>query len=291
MATENALTDKVNEAQEAAPITEETQDGVVATQEPAQEPEVEETPEERSTREHSERVQKRINSEVGRRKQAEAKAHRAELAAAEARGKAEALEAARTAQATPTPEPVKPPGGRESFDSDDDWLKAHREYDARQLTESFQRKLDENAGNLTKQYEKDLQDREAREAERKAVKGFTESVANSRSKHTDYDDVVTNPNLVISEDVVNVLQMSEIGGEIAYHLGQNPDEAAHLSSLPPLAIAKEIGKIEARLVEPPKKRVSTAPDPLKPIVPGGEVPHKDPDKMSQAEYEQWRQGS
>jgi len=62
------------------------------------------------------------------------------------------------------------------------------------------------------------------------------------------------------------IQYSDVGPDIAYHLGTNPKEADRISKLPPILQAKEIGRIEANLANnPPVKRSSSAPAPIAPV--------------------------
>lgn len=288
MTTENALAERAGEAEAAAPKTEETPPVTAPVTEPER---TEETPEAKSTREHSEAVQKRINSEVGKRKQAEAHAHKMELEAAEAKGRATALE---TRQATPAEtkeEGPTAPGGRETFETDDEWLTAHKAYDAHNIREGLRKEFRDDQVKVAEQQTADRQ-KETEEGDKaKAAATFLESVNSARANHADYDDVVRNPDLVMTHAVVDAIQTSEVAGEVAYHLAKNPAEAERISKLSPLSVAREIGKIEVRLAEPKGKRTTNAPDPLEPVNAGGETAAKDPDKMSMAEYEAWRYGS
>ncbi len=77
------------------------------------------------------------------------------------------------------------------------------------------------------------------------------------------------------------------GPDIAYHLGRNPDEAWRIARLDPLSAAREIGRIGAMTAPPPGRRVTGAPDPVRPVG-GGEAPQRDPGAMSYAEYRRWR---
>src|SRR5574343_169331 len=71
-----------------------------------------------------------------------------------------------------------------------------------------------------------------------------------------------------AEALAQTIQVSENGPDVAYYLGTNPKEADRISRLPPLAQAKEIGKIEAKLAsDPPVKKISSAPAPIAPVTP------------------------
>lgn len=88
----------------------------------------------------------------------------------------------------------------------------------------------------------------------------------ARDKYDDFDDVVYDETLPITRDMALAIQLSDVGPELAYHLGKNPTEAARIAKLHPLAQARELGKLEAKVAsaEPPA-RPSTAPDPIRPI--------------------------
>lgn len=91
----------------------------------------------------------------------------------------------------------------------------------------------------------------------------------ARNKYDDFDQVVHNPHLRISVAMAEAIRSSDLGPDVAYFLGTNPKEADRISRLSPIAQAKEIGRIEAKLVaEPPSaKKVSKAPTPISPVVP------------------------
>lgn len=98
--------------------------------------------------------------------------------------------------------------------------------------------------------------------------------------YEDFEDVVLdNPNLVITPQMAGIITDSEVGHEVAYHLGNNPDEAAKIAQLPPLKQAAAVAKIEARLSVKPAKKISKAPAPVNPVGAKGSSPSElDPSK-------------
>lgn len=147
------------------------------------------------------------------------------------------------------------------------------------------------------QYIKDLskytvrQERKAAEESNKSSatqQSFAKAVEDFRSKNPDYDIVVNNPSLPISKDMAEVIMLSEVGPQLAYHLGKNPGEAARISGLSPIAAARELGKMEAKLSLPQTKKTPSAPDPVKPVPKGSGGAVKSPDDMSPEEYREWR---
>lgn len=152
-----------------------------------------------------------------------------------------------------------------------------------------------------------LDQRHARDAEKQAEEEEandlkeTEKVFYNRleefgNKNEDFFDlVINNKDLKITEDMFNAVIDSEHAAEVLYHLGKNPEETAKIAALSPIAVIREIGKIEAQFTgntepEPePKKKITKAPDPITPINGTGKA-EKEPGEMSNEEYRRWRQG-
>jgi hypothetical protein len=98
---------------------------------------------------------------------------------------------------------------------------------------------------------------------------------------------IAKADIQVRQHVVGLIVESEKGPLIAHHLAKNPNKAAELNRMSPLAAAREIGRLEARLSLPKPKTTTSAPTPLKPLK-GSAAPAKDPSKMSNAEYRAWR---
>jgi hypothetical protein len=101
---------------------------------------------------------------------------------------------------------------------------------------------------------------------------YAEREEKAREKYPDFQDVVFADNLQITQAMYDTIVAAENGPDVVYHLGKNPDEAARIAKLPPLAQARELGRIEASLAakEPEGKKVSSAPAPITPV--GGRAP-------------------
>ena len=70
--------------------------------------------------------------------------------------------------------------------------------------------------------------------------------------------------------MAETIQASEVGPEVVYYLGSNPKEADRISHLQPFLQAKEIGRIEAKLVDsPPVRKTTSAPPPIEPVTARG----------------------
>jgi len=110
-------------------------------------------------------------------------------------------------------------------------------------------------------------------------------------------------NIPITENMLNALVDSEYAHDILYDLGNNPEEAKRLEKIKsPAAIAREIGKIEARVAVPEivehkagqdnefieksrKKPGPSAPPPVKPLGGSGKVVKNQEDMTINEYYE------
>lgn len=106
--------------------------------------------------------------------------------------------------------------------------------------------------------------------------------------HPDFDEVARNPNLPVTPGMAELLNVSEKGPELLYHLGQNPGEAARLASLPQGQAAMELGRIEAQLSVLQPNTQTSAPPVIEPLTDGQGSKTKDPDEMTTSEWQEWR---
>ena len=107
-------------------------------------------------------------------------------------------------------------------------------------------------------------DRQKEQAE--IVEAYSEREEKARDKYDDFEDVVYNPKLRITDVMAETIQYSDLGPDLAYWLGTNPKEAERIARLSPILQAKEIGKIEVRLSDnPPVKKTTSAPTPISPV--------------------------
>lgn len=146
-----------------------------------------------------------------------------------------------------------------------------RESDA---TEAQATEFDEKAASLEKERQAQL------------IEALEDQKAEARSRYTDFDAVFNAAH--IPQSVAGVLIESEQAAEVAYHLGKHPALARQIAQLPPLAMAREIGRIEAVISRPAPKTQSSAPEPITPVNPKGTA-SKDPEKMSAAEWRAFRE--
>ena len=183
-----------------------------------------------------------------------AKKYEAEREAAYWRGIAEGR-----APAQPTPQqPVTPPDRWEDPEGYDRWL-------IEQAKQEFQ-------GEFKQQ---------------QRLSTYGERVARFAESNPDYNDLVTtNRDLPITPNMANVIFESDLGPQVAYHLGKNPQEARRIAALPDYLQAAELGKLEVKLSQPaPKAQPKTPPPPPPQTVSGLSAGlNKSPTDMTMAEY-------
>lgn len=141
---------------------------------------------------------------------------------------------------------------------------------------------------------RELEQERERESRTQRVSSFKSRETEFAKTVEDYDEVVRNPRLPITQAMADVIQESEDGPALAYHLGKNPEIAEKIAMLPPIAAARELGKIEARLAyerEKAKEKpvVSKAPPPPPKVDASQPAIDKNPDEMSMDEWLKWRQ--
>lgn len=117
-----------------------------------------------------------------------------------------------------------------------------------------------------------------------------------KSKHDDFDELMENTvGIMLPAALQESIIDSDQSAELMYELAKDPKELKRICSLSPLATAREIGKIEARLTkvkpESSSKKINKTEDP-KPITPvrakGSVIPKGYRDDMSMREYDEWR---
>lgn len=148
----------------------------------------------------------------------------------------------------------------------------------------------------SKKINETLQERERRAAEErvaaahyKAVDGWQQRVEQATAELPDFEEVLSSSDVPMSDFMRDAIIDSDLGPKVAYWLANNPDEAKKIASMSPLATVKAIGRLEERLESQAKapKKPTSAPAPLTPV--GGKASvSKDPGKMSDAEYLEWR---
>ncbi len=193
----------------------------------------------------------------------------------------EAIEPASEPVVTTTPEPVEVPSEAKSFSQEEldaaigkrlarEQRKWERDRPQAPVVvppiEQFET-VDAYADALAlKKAEQLLVERDNKKQQSDILEAYHEKEEDARTKYDDFEQVAYNPSIRITPMMAEAIQSSEAGPDVAYYLGANPKEAERISRLSPISQAKEIGKLEAKLVsDPPVKRTSSAPAPISPV--------------------------
>lgn len=211
-------------------------------------------------------IEQRMSELTAKRKEAERRADEAERKLAEA-----------TAGNGGQEQSEKAPS-LDDFQTYDDYVDARAKWIARQEYKAVQRESAEAS-------------RKSADETRKSAlqEAFAAQVEDARSRMADFDAVVFSSQIPITAAVQDAILESDMSADVAYYLGKNPEVAARLLHLPAMAVAREIGRIEAALLSTPVVvKATQAPDPIKPVGQRSAVVQKNPDEMTEQEYWAWR---
>lgn len=169
----------------------------------------------------------------------------------------------------------------EDFDSDEAYLDALADYkvNARLQEQETQRQRQER-------------ERQQQQEREQTYQSLQEKLSEGAAKYDDFEDVVYDESVPITDSMAEAMADSENAADIAYHLGSNPKEAARIAGLSATKQAREITRLEGRLAsqqaQPSQKRQTKAPAPTQRVRGSGDRGTVDPDKMSMDEYVRWR---
>lgn len=189
-------------------------------------------------------------------------------------------QALKAAEQKPEPTQADAPTGeptREQFDYDDaQYMKAWYKW---------QRDQERAEETRTKQ---------AEEAQ-KRHKTFQEREQAFAAAHPDYEEVAKAEHVPITKEMAEAIIESDDAPAIAYYLGQNLEEASAIAAMSPIAAARAIGRIEAKLsAKPdvpapttPPKTVTRAPEPVTTLS-GSPAVTRSYEEMDMREYDETR---
>lgn len=167
----------------------------------------------------------------------------------------------------------KPPK-REDFADYEEWLEAKAVHAAARIAE---KKLSEAEQRSREQF-----DRAHAEQQQAAYHEARETLMERGSEvYEDFDDVVLDESLAITQVMADGLLLSEKGHELWYHLGKNPEVAEKIAGMPPAKQLMAIGKLEASLSG---KQTSSAPKPTTTVQPRGATNNALSDNLSLKEW-------
>lgn len=181
-------------------------------------------------------------------------------------------------QQSSKPEPVQQTKTLADFEYDDS------KYQAYLFDQAEQRAVQAAERKLKEQQETDVKER------RKAT--FAQRESEFSKSAPDYREKTRSAIFPVSEAMAEVFAESEEGPAVAYYLANNLDQADRIARMSPLAAARELGRVEAKLIaerEKAAKKVSDAPPPPPKIEGSGDPKvEKDPSDMTDAEFAKWR---
>ncbi len=125
---------------------------------------------------------------------------------------------------------------------------------------------------------------------------WAQQEAQAKTKFADYAEALDADTTRYHPAVLQALQTSELGAEVAYHLATHPEDAQRIAALAPVAALRALGRLEAQLsapvAAPPPPTPTPPPTPLPPPLtpvggagPGGST--VSPDQLPYDEYVAW----
>lgn len=115
--------------------------------------------------------------------------------------------------------------------------------------------------------EKDIDNEAPKGITKELSKRIADMTEDGQEDYSNFDEVVRNPELPLTVQVLDAITSSEQAADIAYYLGTHLDRAKKLAQMDKRAMDKEILRIEIELEKKPNKVVRTtkAPDPINPV--------------------------
>ena len=117
---------------------------------------------------------------------------------------------------------------------------------------------------------------------------ISDTLIDGNATYKDFETSVRK--IPLSENMLGASLETENTTDVLYFLGKNPDEAARINRLAPMAQAIEIGKMSANLSSK-TKRITKANPPIKTLKGSTASSDKSPHDMNNDEYRAWRMKS
>ena len=138
----------------------------------------------------------------------------------------------------------------EDFDDLDKFIEAKTEFQAEQKIKGLQQ-----------DHQRELNKR----SQQMLVNSWEEKSARAYDKYDDFDEVVGDIKPVNGISVA--IMQADNAEDVAYYLGKNIKEAQRIAQLDPIAQIREIGRLEAKLLNEPQKAKtpSQLPEPIRPL--------------------------
>ncbi len=214
---------------------------------------------------------------------------RLELIEADYLSQQQELETLRREKQQATPKTDGKPGvDREPTEADfpNDWFafqESKTAWTARQaIRDEFNRVRDEQNRSQTERVQS--------ERNRERLEAYREYADEVRERIPDFDKVVsTASNVTVKDELASEILSSEKSALLQYHLAKNPDKVRELNNLSGRELAREIGRLEARVHLPTAKKATEAsppPSQVRGAAAASVDPQTGPDDMNA--YVAWR---
>ncbi len=169
----------------------------------------------------------------------------------------------------------------EDFEDHDEYVAALAAHKSAELMDNRRVAELEREAEERKQTQQALHQRQIAEAQA----NWDAQVEDAQERYADFDSVITAPDVPITQDMADLLKLSDVGADMAYHLGTNKQQAAALAQMPPAELTGAMRMLEQFVsTQAPKPRTQTqAPEPVNPVK-GSASAMKAVEDMSLAEY-------
>lgn len=206
------------------------------------------------------------------------KAYRAQLKEDLASARAEAEQAKARRQAILDAGKQEAPPKEADFPDPIEYAAAKAVWGASQLMTEREAK---NAGEAAKAAEDRAEELGKRERE-VLEKSWADAREEAKARYADFEAVALQ-GWEPSPAMVDLIITSDVGADVAYHLGQNRALAAQIAAMTPVEAARAIGRIEASISQPKPRTETKAPDPINPVR-GSAAASLNAEKLSMEEY-------
>jgi hypothetical protein len=225
-------------------------------------------------------TQRRIEKLVKQRSEVERERDYLRAQLAQSQGKPEAQKVSAKVESLDAPK-------SEDFDSYDEYVSARIKHEAKELRKA--EKAEEEKAKIVGERKQRVETHNQRvDAYRKDNPEFDKNLA------AFFEEQGTDFNLSMALE--ELLTESENGPQLLHELTKTPDEFERINSLGAMGIAREIGRLEAKLsntsqtkkTESVKTKTTKAPPPARPLSASSANGKKSPEDMTQSEYERYR---
>lgn len=163
----------------------------------------------------------------------------------------------------------------------------------REQAEKHQPHPPQEAVQMTKaDLEAEFQRREWQRAQNEKSQRVVQKIEKAKAADPDFADALENSAGDFNHEQLAVLteaiDSSDVGVDVLRYLTKNPDEADRLSKLSPILLAREFGRLEAKVEDLAKPKPSNAPKPLDPTRNQTTVSNAYRPDMSDAAFSKWR---